>query len=64
MFNERKKLEDMSIDELKKEMSRVHKKTKFNPKKVDSDEDGVILLNPNNPSDKEWYENDEEHDVL
>lgn len=60
----KKDYENMSVDELIKEVSKVHKKTKFKARKVTSDENGTIILNPKNKNDREWYENDEDYDVL
>lgn len=53
----------MSIDELLTEVSKVHKKTKYKVKKLNSD-NGTVILNPKNKNDKDWYENDEDYDVL
>lgn len=65
LSNDKKKdYENMSVDELIKEVSKVHKKTKFKARKVTSDENGTIILNPKNKNDREWYENDEDYDVL
>lgn len=62
--NKKKDYESMSIEELMSEVSKVHKKTKFKPQKVKTDENGTILLDPKKKSDREWYENDEDYDVL
>lgn len=60
LFNRpKKKLEDMNLKELESEFSRVVKGVKFREMNT---EDGVITLDPNNPSDREWYENDEAYD--
>ncbi len=64
MSNKKKALEDMSIDELTAELSRVHKQTKFKPEKVKTDVNGTILLDPEKKSDREWYENDEDYDLV
>lgn len=55
-----KKLEDMSVQELLNEMVNTHKKTKFQPEKFKTDEQGTILLNPNNSNDKEWMDSTED----
>lgn len=62
MIPPKKKLEDMSVEELKEELTRVNKLTNFKPKKRELGEDGAILLDPNDPHDREWYENDEDYD--
>lgn len=64
MSNKKKALEDMSIEELTAELSRVHKQTKFKAEKVKTDENGTILLDPTKKSDREWYENDEDYDLV
>jgi len=55
-----KRLEDMSIEELQKKLSEEIRKNP--PRKMESTEDGTIILDPNNPQDREWYENDEAYD--
>ncbi|UDK94854.1 hypothetical protein EYB33_00425 (plasmid) [Lysinibacillus sphaericus] len=46
MSKQKKALEDMSIEELTAELSKVHKQTKFKAEKVKTDENGTILLDP------------------
>jgi len=60
----KKKLEDMSVEELLQEVSKVHKKTNFKTKKFNTASDGTILLEPTDKNDKEWYENDEDYNSL
>lgn len=65
MVNDKTKdYENMSVDELIAEVSKTHKKTKFKPQKANTDENGTILLDPNQKSDREWYENDKDYDLL
>lgn len=60
LFNRpKKRLEDMNLKELESEFSRVVKDVKFREMQI---EDGVIILDPNDPNDREWYENDESYD--
>ncbi|TKI65272.1 hypothetical protein FC756_16930 [Lysinibacillus mangiferihumi] len=64
MSKQKKALEDMSIEELTAELSKVHKQTKFKAEKVKTDENGTILLDPTKKDDREWYENDEDYDLV
>lgn len=56
---EHKQYEEMSIEELKAVLFKMQKNLK--PIKYPAGADGVILLDPNNPNDREWYENDEDY---
>lgn len=56
-----KKLENMSVDELLKEVKVVHKEIGFTPEKFNTSTDGTIILDSTNESDREWYENDEDY---
>ncbi|RFA33848.1 hypothetical protein CAI16_13415 [Virgibacillus dokdonensis] len=56
----KKNLEDMSMEELQREFSRVNKKATFRTLK--QDEEGSFILDPNNQHDREWYENDRHYD--
>lgn len=54
-------LESMTIDKL----SRCVGKLLSNfPVQRAIGKDGVILLDRNNPNDREWYENDEAYDIV
>lgn len=57
-----KRLEDLSKDELLKIMFEELRKNP--PEKARVDENGVILLDKNNPIDREWYENDEDYNLV
>lgn len=59
--NKKKDYNDMSVEELLVEVSKIHKKKKPKKAKV---ENGAIILDPNDKNDREWYENDEDYDVL
>jgi hypothetical protein len=37
---------------------------KFPPQKLETDEHGRLLLDPNNPHHRAWYENDDEYEVI
>lgn len=54
-------LEGMTIDEL---LMCVGKLLSDYPVQRAVRKDGVILLDPNNPNDREWYENDEAYDIV
>lgn len=54
-------LEGMTIDEL---LRCVGKLLSDSPVQRASRKDGVILLDRNNPNDREWYENDEAYDIV
>lgn len=56
--------EKKSIEELLKEFSELDRKSKKKPRILKSDGFGNVLLDPNNPDDVEWYENDDEYDVI
>ncbi|MCU9595533.1 hypothetical protein OEV82_13900 [Caldibacillus thermolactis] len=64
MSNKKNDYENMSIEELMSELSKVHKRTKFKVKKANINEHGHIILDPENKNDQEWYENDKDYDVL
>lgn len=56
-----KSLEDMSKDELLKILFDLLRENP--PEKAKVSEDGSILLDKNNPIDREWYENDEAYEI-
>lgn len=58
MIRPKKKLEEMSIEELKEELARVNKKSGFKPRKLKVSENGAFVLDMNNPHDREWWEDD------
>ena len=56
---------EKSIQELLTDFFELDRKGEKNKiRKLESDESGFLLLNPNNESDREWYENDEDYDVI
>ena len=55
-----KQLESMTVDELS---SCVGKLLSDSPVQTVG-KDGAILLDPNNPNDREWFENDEDYDIV
>lgn len=56
-----KELEGLSVEELWARLRALEKKMGFKPKKREIGADGAILLDPNDPNDREWYENDEDY---
>ncbi|MEC1177249.1 hypothetical protein P9B03_02030 [Metasolibacillus meyeri] len=59
----KQKYEDMSIEELKQALKDAEKRSGYQYRKLPTGEDGAILLDPNNPHDREWYENDADYDL-
>lgn len=55
---------EKTIQELLREFFELNRQTKNQIRKLAADEDGVILLDKNNPADVEWYENDEDYNVI
>lgn len=58
-----KNYEEMSIEELQATLHRLHVQMGFQPKKYPTGKDGAILLDPNDPNDREWYENDKDYSL-
>ncbi|MRN07821.1 hypothetical protein EAI26_10765 [Lactobacillus sp. 0.1XD8-4] len=55
---------EKSVEELLLEFAKLDRKSKRKPRKLKSDGHGNFLLDPNNPDDVEWYENDEDYDSI
>ncbi|MFB7159336.1 MULTISPECIES: hypothetical protein [unclassified Lysinibacillus] len=55
-------LESMTIEELTACVSTLHSASAI--RKMPVGKDGAILLDRNNPADREWYENDKDYDIL
>lgn len=55
---------EKSVEELLLEFAELNRKSKRKPRKLKSDGFGNVLLDPNNPDDVEWYENDEAYDII
>lgn len=55
---------EKTIQELLKELSELNRQDKNQIRKLSANEHGVILLDRNNPSDVEWYENDNAYDLI
>ena len=54
----KKELEDLSTEELFRQVLEISKKY---AKPMKTTAEGYILLDPNDENDREWYENDEEN---
>lgn len=52
------------VDELLKQLGELDKQTGFQARKLETDEHGNLLLDPKNPEDVEWYENDAAYDIV
>jgi len=55
---------EKTVQELLRELRELDLQGKNQIRKLDVDQQGNILLDRNNPSDVEWYENDENYDVV
>lgn len=51
-----------STEELLQQMHENNQKVKLY--KLEADEQGNYLLDPNNPHHRSWYENDDEYEVI
>lgn len=45
-------------------LAEVNKKTGFKARQIEVDAEGAMILDATNPTDREWYENDEDYDVV
>lgn len=45
-------------------LAEVNKRTGFTARKIEVDADGAMILDARNPADQEWYENDDDYDVV
>ena len=52
------------LEFLKERLKEVNKQTGFQARKLETDEQGNLLLDPSNPEDVEWFENDAAYDIL
>lgn len=54
--------QERSIEELLQRISESNKKVKI--RKLENDEQGRLLLDWNNPHDREWFENDDAYERI
>jgi hypothetical protein len=52
------------IEELLRMTQEEARKTSIAPRKFDRTEEGGLLLNPSDPFDKDWFENDKAYGIL
>jgi hypothetical protein len=52
------------IEELLKIVEKETKKTAIPPRKFDHTKDGKLLLNPSDPFDRDWFNNDKAYDII
>lgn len=53
-----------SVEELLLELHELEKRSKTKTRILSSDSFGNFLLDKDNPHDVEWYENDEDYDLI
>lgn len=51
--------ENKTDEELMLEISRFTRELSVKPRKIKVDENGCLLLDPNNPLDRDWFEGEE-----
>lgn len=56
--------EEKSVEELLKDLHEIDKRGKMEIRKLPIDGFGNLLLDGNNPDDSEWYQNDENYDLI
>lgn len=52
------------LEEAMTKLAEVNKKTGFKARQIEVDADGTMILDARNPADQEWYENDDDYDVV
>lgn len=52
------------MDEAMIKLAEVNKRTGFKARELEVDAEGCMILDANNPHDREWYENDEAYDIV
>ena len=52
------------LEESMMKLAEVNKRTGFTARKIEVDADGAMILDARNPADQEWYENDDDYDVV
>lgn len=55
---------EKSVEELLLEFHNIDQKTNKKPRVLKTDGEGNLLLDPKNPEDVAWFNNDEEYDVI
>jgi hypothetical protein len=52
------------LEESIMKLTEVNKRTGFKARQIEVDADGAMILDPTNPTDRKWYENEEDYDVV
>lgn len=52
------------LNAVMRKLAEVNNRVGFVARKIEVDKDGTMLLDPNNPNDVEWYENDEAYNII
>lgn len=55
---------EKSVEELLLEFRKIDQQTNQKPRELTSDGEGYLLLDSNNSQDVEWYNNDEDYNVI
>jgi len=55
---------EKSVEELLRELHELDQKSNIKSRKLEPDKKGNLLLDPSNKDDVEWYNNDEDYDVI
>lgn len=55
---------EKSVEELLAELHNIDQQVKQKPRVMKADGEGNLLLDPKNPHDVAWYNNDEDYDVI
>lgn len=56
-----KEYEGLSLEQLWEKLREARRVAGYKPKQREIGEDGALLLDPNDPNDREWYENDDDY---
>ena len=52
------------LEFMQEKLQEINNQTGFQARKLETDEHGNMLLDPNNPEDLEWYKNDAAYDII
>lgn len=50
---------DQTLEEIMAKLAEVNKRTGFKAREIEVDEEGAMILDAKNPSDREWWNDDE-----
>lgn len=57
-------MQSKNKDELLKKATKIYSESKFKARKFERDNEGKLILNPNNKFDANWFKNDDAFDDL